>query len=206
MEEYVGLLIGIARRRLQQLVLAHATRYGLSGPQFWFLVGIAEQPGTSQAELSARVHRDAPTTSRIVTTLAERGLVRTADDPADRRRTRLVLTAEGTRIAAELAPIARELRAAVTEGMPGPEVERLRGGLRRVIENLEGRLAREAASAVTTDDLAGAARSRLPMARAAAEAVRAAAGDEVRPVAVTAERNIVARSGRSALARRSRRS
>jgi hypothetical protein len=90
--------------------------------------------------------------------------------------------------------------------MPGPEVERLRGGLRRVIENLEGRLAREAASAVSTDDLAGAARSRRPVARAAAEAGRDAAGDEVRPVAVTAGRNVVARSGRSALARRSRRS
>jgi DNA-binding MarR family transcriptional regulator len=58
-------------------------------------------------------------------------------DPADRRRSRLVLTAAGERLAGELAPVAREIRRAVVEGMAEPEVEILREGLRRVISNLD---------------------------------------------------------------------
>jgi len=137
MAEYVGLLIGAARRRIKQSVLARAARHGLSAQQFWFLVAVAEAPGASQAAICARLRADPPTVSRVYAALERRRLVRTAPDPADRRRTCLFLTPAGERLAPDLAASAREIRAAVTQGMSEREVDQLRRGLRRVVENLD---------------------------------------------------------------------
>ncbi|HUL58847.1 MAG TPA: MarR family transcriptional regulator [Anaeromyxobacteraceae bacterium] len=137
MAEYVGLLIGAARRRIKQSVLVRAGRHGLSAQQFWFLVAVAEAPGASQSEVCARLRSDPPTVSRVYAALERRRLVRTAPDPADRRRTCLFLTIAGERLAPHLAASAREIRAAVTRGMSEREVDQLRRGLRRVVENLD---------------------------------------------------------------------
>src|SRR5690348_13007264 len=95
MQEYIGLLIAAVRRRIKQAVLGPAAGHGLTPQQFWFLVANAEQPGISQAELAHRVRADAPTASRLVAAMAERGLLRTELDPDDRRRARVFLTAAG---------------------------------------------------------------------------------------------------------------
>jgi DNA-binding MarR family transcriptional regulator len=137
MAEHVGILIGAIRRRIKQAVLARVAGSGLSAQQFWFLVAVSEVPGTSLAELGERLHCDPPTASRVVSALRRRRLLRRDVDPADRRRSRLVLTAAGERLAGELAPVAREIRRAVVAGMAEPEVEMLREGLRRVISNLD---------------------------------------------------------------------
>jgi DNA-binding MarR family transcriptional regulator len=137
MGEHVGILIAATRRRIKQAVLARVAGSGLSAQQFWFLIAVSEVPGTSQAELGERLHCDPPTVSRVVFALRRRRLVRREVDPTDRRRSRLVLTAAGERLAGELAPVASEIRRAVVEGMTEPEVELLRHGLRRVISNLD---------------------------------------------------------------------
>lgn len=146
-QEYPGLLIAVARRRIKQAVLARAARHGLSVQQFWLLVELHERGGSSQGELAGRMHVDAPTASRVVATLAHRRLVRVEQDPADRRRARLDLTRTGGELARELVPVAAEIRAAVVNGMTATEIAGLRSGLRRVISNmerLEERAAREA--------------------------------------------------------------
>ncbi|HEY6098022.1 MAG TPA: MarR family transcriptional regulator [Anaeromyxobacter sp.] len=146
-QEYPGLLIAIARRRIKQAVLGRAARHGLSPQQFWLVVALHERRVASQAELAEHMHVDAPTASRVVAALARRRLVRVEEDPSDRRRARLHLTRAGEEIARELARIAGEIRAAVVDGMSPAEVEGLRRGLRKIIANMErldGRAAREA--------------------------------------------------------------
>jgi len=137
MQEYLGLLIAIARRRLKQAVLSRLDRPRLSAQQFWMLVALAEHPGVSQARMAERLHADAPTVSRTLSGLLERRLVRSDVDPSDRRRTRISLTAAGERLAAELAPLAAEIRAAVIDGMSPEEIAAIRKGLLRIIDNLE---------------------------------------------------------------------
>jgi DNA-binding MarR family transcriptional regulator len=137
MQEHLGLLVAAVRRRLKQAVLARVAEHGLTSQQFWFLVAIGEQPGISQAELAHRVRADAPTASRLVSAMAERGLLRTELDPADRRRARVFLTLAGERLARDLAPIAREVRSAVVAGMSDAEVSAVRTGLKRILENLD---------------------------------------------------------------------
>jgi DNA-binding MarR family transcriptional regulator len=136
-QPYPGLLIGLARRRIKQAVLGRAARHGLSFQQFWVLVSLHERRAESQSELAERMRVDAPTASRVLATLVRRRLVRVEQDPADRRRALLHLTRPGAALAADLAGIADEIRAAVVEGMSAAEVESLVRGLRKVISNLE---------------------------------------------------------------------
>ncbi len=135
--EYVGLLVEIARRRIKQAVLGRVAGLRLAPRQFWLLVTLHERPGISQGELADRARVDAPTASRLVATLERRRLVRVDADPSDRRRTILSLTAAGERLARDLAAVAQEVRAAVVDGMGETEVEGLRRGLRKVIDNMD---------------------------------------------------------------------
>jgi DNA-binding MarR family transcriptional regulator len=75
--------------------------------------------------------------SRTVAGLLERGLLSSAADPADRRRMRLALTRKGEKVMKELAPVARDVRAAVVEGMDEAELAALRRGLRHILANLD---------------------------------------------------------------------
>ncbi len=150
MQEPIGLLIASARRRIKQAVLARTATHRLAVQQFWFLIALSERPGISQVELAEGVRSDAPTTSRVVASLARRRLVRADPDPRDRRRSRLSLTPAGVRLAKELSGTAQEIRAAVIHGMTEAELDALRQGLRRVIANLdrlEAKPSRRAASA-----------------------------------------------------------
>jgi DNA-binding MarR family transcriptional regulator len=136
-QEYPGHLIAVARRRIKQAVLARAAVHGLSTQQFWTVVALHEAAGRSQGELAARLRVDAPTASRVLAALVRRRLVRMEADPGDRRRTRLFLTRAGEDLARALTRSAEEIRAAVIDGMTAAEVEALRRGLRKVIDNLE---------------------------------------------------------------------
>jgi DNA-binding MarR family transcriptional regulator len=136
-QDYVGLLIAVARRRLKQAVLSRIGGQKIALQQFWFLVTLWEQPGMSQSGLAERVRVDAPTASRVLAAMERRELVARKSDPRDRRRTLLALTPAGERLAEELARTAAEVRSAVVDGMSQAEVEALRRGLRKVIENMD---------------------------------------------------------------------
>jgi MarR family transcriptional regulator, transcriptional regulator for hemolysin len=137
MQEYLGLLIAAARSRIKQVVLAQVAQFGLAPQQFWMLIALRESPGMSQAELADRVRSDAPTVSRTLAALLERGVVRSDPDPQDRRRSRVFLTPTGERLAAEVARVADEVRATVVEGMSPAEEAAVRRGLKRILSNLD---------------------------------------------------------------------
>src|SRR5713226_8815782 len=122
-QEYVGILIGEARRGLKQAVLRLARPLRLTPPQFWFLNAARELPGASLGDVARRQRMDPPTASRIAEGLAQRGLLRFEPDPRDRRVMRVALTPAGVRIAQRIAPIASGVRAAVVQGMSAREQE-----------------------------------------------------------------------------------
>jgi DNA-binding MarR family transcriptional regulator len=142
MQEYLGLLIAAARSRIKQVVLAQVAQFGLAPQQFWMLIALREMPGMSQADLAERVRADAPTVSRTLGALLERGLVRSDPDPDDRRRSRVFLTAAGEQLASEVAAVAADVRAAVVDGMSAAEEAAVRRGLKRILDNLDRYAAR----------------------------------------------------------------
>ena len=136
-QEPVGLLIGAARRRIKQAVGHRLRGYGLTPQQFWVVVHLRESEGLALHELAERLRLDQPTTSRIVTLLRRRKLVRMGGHPGDRRRCSLRLTATGAALGARLHPLVREVREAVVHGMSATEQGRFRRMLRQVMANME---------------------------------------------------------------------
>jgi len=130
-------MIAMARRRLKQAVGRRVAEYGLSAQQFWVLVHLEEADGPGLGAVCETLRMDAPTASRIVTALTRRGLVRPAQDPADRRRTRLKLTAAGRALARQLQPLASQMRSAVEQELSRREAEELRRLLEKVIAGLD---------------------------------------------------------------------
>src|SRR5215472_2166591 len=94
-QEYVGLLIGRARRSIKQAVLRRIRGLRLTPPQFWFINAARELDNPTLGELARRQHFDAPTASRLLESLARRGLLRMLPDPHDRRAVRISLTPTG---------------------------------------------------------------------------------------------------------------
>lgn len=136
-QEYIGVLIGAARRRIRQAVTAQAARYGLKAQEFWVLNAARELPGASLGALAERQHMELPTASRVVAALGKRGLLKIGPDEHDRRRALITLTPKGRKLAGELSRIGRSVRAAVIEGMSGPEQDALRASLRKILKNLD---------------------------------------------------------------------
>ncbi len=140
--EPLGLLVGAVRRSVRHLLMSRIGSLGLSMQQFWLLVGIAEHPCHSQAELAARLRVDEATACRVIRTLAARRWVRTARDARDRRRVQLALTPEGERLAQTLLPVAREVRSAVESALMPEERAAIRAGLVKILAAVE-RLSQE---------------------------------------------------------------
>ena len=140
-QEYIGLLIGAARRRLKQAVIAHLVPHRLSTQQFWILLAIRDLPGASLGAVAERQRLDLPTASRVVTSLCERDLVVLERSLDDRRRASVKLTAKGETLTRKLQPIADSTRGAVVQGLSNGEQETLRKLLRKVITNLDAHAA-----------------------------------------------------------------
>ena len=140
-QEYIGLLIGAARSRLKQSVLAHLVPHRLSTQQFWILLAIRDLPGASLGAVAERQRLDLPTASRVVQSLCERGYAVLERSLDDRRRASVKLTSKGEALARKLQPIADGARSAVVAGLTPAEQEALRKLLRRVIVNLDAHLA-----------------------------------------------------------------
>jgi MarR family transcriptional regulator, organic hydroperoxide resistance regulator len=136
-QEYVGLLIGAARRSIKLAVQQRARALRLTAQQFWFLNAARELPGASLGEIARRQRMGAPTASRLADGLARRGLLRIAADDRDRRAVRVLLTPAGVRLADRVHPIALSLRAAVVRGLSRREQAALCAALRRVMANVE---------------------------------------------------------------------
>jgi DNA-binding MarR family transcriptional regulator len=135
-KEPVSLLIGAARRRMKRAVTERVRTHGLTSQQFWVLVHIDEVEGASLSEVATRLRIDVPTTSRAVTALLARKLVRAEGDTSDRRRLRLKLSPLGKEKIAPMRALAAELRGATVAGLSREEEETLRSLLRKIIANL----------------------------------------------------------------------
>lgn len=125
----------------------------LSPQQFWIIVGIAEDEGLSLGELASQRRMDQPTTSRIISTLVRRRLLRNSPDPADSRRSRLLLTKSGRELANTLGPIAAEVRSVIDSALTPGEREAVIEGLRKILARLDQFEAERAANATPHPDV-----------------------------------------------------
>jgi DNA-binding MarR family transcriptional regulator len=136
-QEPIGLLLASLRKRQRQAVETRVRDLKLSAQQFWLLVALCERHGASLADILAALPMDQPTASRVVAAICRRKLVRIQNDPKDRRRRLMTLTAKGQQFADRCLSVAAQVRGAIVDRFSPDEITTLRGWLRRIVENLD---------------------------------------------------------------------
>jgi len=87
-------------------------------PEQWVVLDHLHAVGSSsQTDLANGTFKDAPTVSRIIDKLAQKGLAERKRFPNDRRRYQVALTAKGAEIHAILLPHVEELRVQTWTGL-----------------------------------------------------------------------------------------
>ncbi len=106
-------------------------------PEEWavLLVLWSKGPQTPSA-LSEETIRDRTTVTRLIDAMVRKELVVRSENPTDRRRSDISLTAAGEALEPELVAIAMEMIAQVSEGVSQRDLEATRRTLRRLSSNL----------------------------------------------------------------------
>jgi DNA-binding MarR family transcriptional regulator len=128
LDDQVGYVLRRAHQRHTAIFGAHMLA-GLTPMQFAALARLAETGPCSQNRLGRLTAMDVATIKGVVDRLRDRGLVRTAPDPEDRRRSVVALTEAGATLAAEAQAAGRD----ISRRTLAPLTERERATLLRLL-------------------------------------------------------------------------
>ena len=106
-------------------------------PEQWaVLIRLWERDGRTQSELLDATFRDAPTMSRILAVMEDRGYLERRADSTDGRVRLVHLTRRGRELKKKLVPVAEGIVRRMVAGVPDAELVNMRSNLRRMFENL----------------------------------------------------------------------
>lgn len=100
-------------------------RFGITRREWRLLAILARQPGLMSSQLAERAQLDRARTSRAVTSLVAKELLLRQPGPADRRESRLALTARGQQLYAELFPLVAGINREMLEVLDPEHLEAL---------------------------------------------------------------------------------
>ncbi|MEZ5661057.1 MAG: homoprotocatechuate degradation operon regulator HpaR [Burkholderiaceae bacterium] len=115
---------------------------GMTEQQWRVMRVLAELGETDATELAAQACILAPSLTRILRTLTERGFVTGNRASGDARRLQLSLTADGLRFMTEASPRSAQIYAGIESDLGGDQIHQLLDGIERLLERLEARQAR----------------------------------------------------------------
>lgn len=133
----LGYQVNHLARSLEQALRARIEPLGVAPGQFAQLLALYEQDGLTQAELCARVQIEQPTMSNTLARMQRDGLVQRIPDPADGRRSRVMLTPRARQLRAQLLDVARAVNAAATGGLDDHKVAAFMATLAAMADNLD---------------------------------------------------------------------
>jgi DNA-binding MarR family transcriptional regulator len=133
LDEYLPYRLATASSAVSGVIArAYQSRFGLTIPQWRLVCVLASVGRLTQAQLVSRTFMDKVTVSRAAQGLVRRRLVERSDNASDGRSHVLSLTADGRRLFADLAPVARAYEEAVIAQLEPSEVQLLRRLLGRL--------------------------------------------------------------------------
>jgi DNA-binding MarR family transcriptional regulator len=100
-------------------------RFGITRREWRVIARLAQEEDLLSSELADRIQLDRARTSRAVSSLVAKKLVRREAGESDRRHARLALTEEGRAVHAELFPLVCEINRELLSPLPPAEVQRL---------------------------------------------------------------------------------
>lgn len=112
-------------------------KYGITRREWRLIALLAAHGAMSPSELAQRAHLERPRTSRHITELTARKLIRRRPNPVDGRRAEVELTAEGRRLHEELFPQSVRFNGEVLAALSPDEREAFDAALTKLTENAE---------------------------------------------------------------------
>lgn len=116
-------------------------RFGITRREWRVIARLAEEEELLSSELAERIQLDRARTSRAVTSLVAKKLVRRQAGTSDRRHARLALTDKGRALHAALFPLVCEINRGLLSPLSADEVRRLEGMLGRLQSRADGMVA-----------------------------------------------------------------
>jgi len=120
-EDYLGYLLGQANHALYKDFDAHVRAAGLSSIEWRVLATLHDGGPLTVSQLAHEVLSKQPTVTKLVQRMGEQGWVALQADAADQRRTLVVATAAGKRLARPLVEKARAHEAAILQALGATE-------------------------------------------------------------------------------------
>ncbi|EJE53087.1 transcriptional regulator [Acidovorax sp. CF316] len=111
-------------------------KHHLSLPEWRVLTALTDGNDQTLSELAAHAGTELSYLSRVVLQAQDRGLVLRFTSAADKRATRVSITADGRALVREVMPQARALEASWLHGIPTADVDTMRRTLRALYHNV----------------------------------------------------------------------
>lgn len=112
-------------------------RYGITRREWRLIALLAAHGAMSPSELAQRAHLERARTSRHITELAGRQLIRRVVDPQDGRRAEVDLTPQGRQLYDELFPQSVRFNCEVLSALTPPELQMFEEALAKLTETAE---------------------------------------------------------------------
>ena len=136
LERFLPYRLSILSNLVSSAIAAHySTRFGIGIPEWRVMAVLAIEPNLSAAEVAERTAMDKVAVSRAVTSLVAMQRLERQIAPKDRRKSMLRLSTEGSRIYAEIVPIALRYEKALMDVLDSADRE----ALERIINTLLAR-------------------------------------------------------------------
>jgi len=113
-------------------------RYGITRREWRLIALLAAHGAMSPSELAERAHLERPRTSRHITELTARDLIRRVADPRDGRRAEVDLTERGRQLYDELFPQSVRFNCQVLAALDPAELEAFEQALAKLTAQAEG--------------------------------------------------------------------
>jgi DNA-binding MarR family transcriptional regulator len=137
LERFLPYRLSVVTNRVSGALSRHyAARFGISIPEWRVIANLGRYPGLSANQVAERSAMDKVTVSRAVAGLERKGLLERARDGEDKRRSRLTLSARGTEVYGEIAPLALGFERDLLTALTLDEVQQLD----RIIDKLNAKM------------------------------------------------------------------
>ena len=133
-DQYLGYLLGQANHALYREFDAHVRAAGLSSVEWRVLATLHDGEPLTVSQLAHEVLAKQPTVTKLVQRMSEQGWVTLHADPADQRRTLVVVTVAGRKLVRPLVGKARAHETAMLSTLAASE--------KVALKKLLGKLAR----------------------------------------------------------------
>lgn len=138
MEDKYGVLIEVASRQIKQAFQRKLNEEGFDiTVDQWVVLDRLSAGPLSQVEVAEALYKDAPTLTRIVDLLCQKGLTRRELDPLDRRKFRVGLTLEGEKMYRRVSPVISQFRNDGWEGLSKDDYQHLHRIISTVLRNFK---------------------------------------------------------------------